>query len=335
LPRLLLRERDLDDELEVTNDECPITYDGEGKEGHGPKIIIRSLWTHICDHFYPAEFDEVRATLGSQLVDENEALQLEVIALSEMLGDLQKMTDETQGSCNRRRLPKSPVNKMLERQIAFFVQNLRSKPNKTGLLDTPRDHSIVEDIVSKGRSHSSGRSEFQPMTPRADSPTASSCCFDFATSRCDTAQGTADTVEVQLRPGSACARRTISAQQDNHQKDSGADLLSPMQESINFRDIEAVSEALRGAMREETASFLEQIGVLQACLEEENDTYLHVANMNAPSLDELRSVNAKLERAWLEQDMATGAQNPLHSPHSQHHLRPRPSSPAALLPLKR
>jgi hypothetical protein len=41
-----------------------------------PKIVVRSLlWTQICEQLNPAEFDEVKATLGSNLIDGNEVSQ--------------------------------------------------------------------------------------------------------------------------------------------------------------------------------------------------------------------------------------------------------------------
>jgi hypothetical protein len=48
-------------------------------------------------------------------------------------------------------------------------------------------------------------------------------------------------------------------------------------------------------------------------MEEENDAYVHVTNVAAdaaaPTLTELRSMNSKLEKAWLDQ----GAEDPLQA----------------------
>ena len=38
-----------------------------------PKLIVHELlWTKICEQLNPAEFDEVKSTLGSELIDGNE-----------------------------------------------------------------------------------------------------------------------------------------------------------------------------------------------------------------------------------------------------------------------
>jgi len=80
-----------------------------------------------------------------------------------------------------------------------------------------------------------------------------------------------------------------------------------------LHQIESVAQPLRAALRAEKASFLEQIEFLQTCMEEENDAYVHVTNVAAdaaaPTLTELRSMNSKLEKAWLDQ----GVEDPLQA----------------------
>jgi hypothetical protein len=47
------------------------------EQGGDPKILVQALlWTQICEQLNPAEFDEVKAALGSKLIDGNEVGQL-------------------------------------------------------------------------------------------------------------------------------------------------------------------------------------------------------------------------------------------------------------------
>ena len=73
-----------------------------------------ALWEHIKQSLSPAEVDEVASVIGYNIIDENTALQAEVLALESILSDLTTARDLAVGEQARWRgerfgWPRGPV----------------------------------------------------------------------------------------------------------------------------------------------------------------------------------------------------------------------------------
>ena len=97
------------------------------------------------------------------------------------------------------------------------------------------------------------------------------------------------------------------ARPDSAESESGkysVEAITSCTDSINLEQVEKVAAPLRQALADEKQALLEDIKFVQDCLEEENSTMESVkktAVSSLPTTEELRVVNSKLEKSWLEQ----------------------------------
>ncbi|PRP87002.1 hypothetical protein PROFUN_04984 [Planoprotostelium fungivorum] len=224
------------------------------------------LWNEIEPYLAPSEVDEIRLIIGNAILDENETLYTEVVALLEIWNGYKRKMESANANASPVSLGDSKDRMLLERKISILIDEIKKKCQHQGislentlLVETPREKNIVDYVTRNA-----------PVRPRSASTNISS-----------------QSVNTPIDP------RTPSMSPRNLD-------ITRISPRLNVVQIEEVKDQIIAAVLEEKRLLLSDIEFLQKCLEDE---WLWNASSTktteAPSYKDLKEFSTKLEKSYL------------------------------------
>jgi hypothetical protein len=219
------------------------------------------LWNDLSTRLIPQEVDEVRRILGSSLIEENEVLNRELMALREMLEQFRSRNDERLERLSRsaRFVYETPSHRRLKKDIVDLLERLHVKGET--FVEHVRKTSKNDAIVSF-LSADSNQSLEPPRRRRSSSFSSTS---------------SSEIIKRPMTPSSSVV-------------DS---LLSDSKRKLSTKSIQEVAEAVRASMKEEKRVLELAIKDLNRELEEESNhlttSIEKVKKSKPPSTDELEA----------------------------------------------
>ncbi|KAF0698959.1 Aste57867_10450 [Aphanomyces stellatus] len=279
---------------------------------HTPVVFyIRPLlWEELRKSANQAEIHELHQVLGHQYIAENEALQAELQAFVDILGDYQKENDRIREAIlNRPTLPEPPGRALLLDQLKLLASDLHDRQ-----LTSAHDRELLGYVLSTQDSQQQNNGGM--MTPRLKDYVASDNAVFI---RPGTAEG------HRRRPSTASHRppssRGLSSRGSVSSTASAPAVLEDLvrgncrsrsfdmlQGCVGIRQIDSVKQQLREALRDEKQQLLDDIEFIQGCLEMEQDLIEADTKQVAavapapPSLKDLHDFRKTLEQACLDKD---------------------------------
>lgn len=239
------------------------------------------LWERICTSMPPAERDEVKSIIGSDLIDRNQLIFDEVSAYSSILGDVRVNTDEGHA---RRQLLANPSRSLVENEVHILLQNIRrinsgsntSKSSDAPLLKNalPREQQIIDFMSSQpGPADIRTGRPSTPRTPPSRPPSSRSS-----------------------RAASVSSSLSASSTYDP------SAMVDSVGSQLNINGIDEIKAQLREFLEEEHNLLLDDSEYLQLCLDDEADRKDMV--LQPPSISELRELGSKLEATWIQAEQS-------------------------------
>ncbi|GMH89164.1 hypothetical protein TrST_g13853, partial [Triparma strigata] len=208
------------------------------------------------------------------LIDENRNLQEEYDALEEILQDLKTQNDMAIGS--RLRRPKgldAPERRMLEQKVKMLLDALSKAGTQPPPPLSPHDKTYKYFVSNNDSSSNSPN-----PNPRSFSATSS------------------HNHQASSNPNSVFSPSSSR---------SAPDVLESLSDQINVSTIDDVVEPLRSAFYDEEESLLQDIQMMQAIMEHENQRGLKQkgVNRNRPNVDDLKRFSNTLEETLRQQEV--------------------------------
>lgn len=286
-------------------------------EGAEDNDSIQLLYSIICKHAPAVEHEEIKRVLGREMVEENEMLLDELMALQEIAGEFESETEEASARHREAQKLLMPDRERLLHNISFFIENIdraatpaagrRPHTGPLPVASTPREQAVIDYVSSE--------LNIEPPSARAPGSPAMAMA------------GT-------LRPGTA---RSTS--------DRGRPTSAPVQAAAHSKvralDMDSTKEELRTQLREENQHLLQQVELVRLRLEDASDFRHQVIDAPTPSVQDIRDLEQKLERMSVAQESLldimqrqTSTESPTSSPKSTQvaHGRALAAAPAPAAP---
>ncbi|GMH60964.1 hypothetical protein TL16_g03159 [Triparma laevis f. inornata] len=212
----------------------------------------------------------------TDLIDENWALQEEYDALEEILQDLKTQNDMAIGS--RLRRPKgldAPERRMLEQKVKILLDAISKAGSSTAVAALGKEDKTYKYFVGNNNNNNNNSNG-------GGNNNNSNGARSFSASHTSSGSNV-------FSPSSSR---------------SAPDVLESLSDQINVMEIDDVVEPLRSAFHEEKESLLQDIQMMQAIMEHENERGLKQRpNANRPNVDDLKKFSNKLEETLRQQEV--------------------------------
>ena len=124
------------------------------------------LWKQLQNALAPSEVEEARHVIGRELLESIADAENEVQCLEEILDMYREQVDEDMAKLSAKpALPPPPVLEYVEREIQFFVTQLRDRAAMHGVdsetmvrPQTPKEEAVLKYVSRPGTAGSSPRS---------------------------------------------------------------------------------------------------------------------------------------------------------------------------------
>jgi len=231
----------------------------------------QGLWGRIVEHLSIPERDEVYSIIGSSLIDSVHELHLEFITLEEILNDLKTKNDLAIGSrlsLRRKPLPDTVDRKLLEGRVKQLIAAIQANSKAEKVSDL--------DLGKDQRT------------------------FEYFT-------GTGSNNKKTERSYSATTKQPSLDDYAPPSTRSAPDVLENLEDKLNFLQIDDIIGPLRSAFEEEKEELLQDISMMQAVIEHENERgrrQSQSAEENSrPSQTEVKNLLGKLDEKLRQEEL--------------------------------
>lgn len=240
------------------------------------------LWPQLQALLNPAEVEEARRVIGPSLLESISDAENECKALEEILDLFREQVNEDLAKLDAKpALPAPPVLEYVEREIQFFVTQLRDRAEQHGLdadamvrPRTAKEESVLKYVSRPGTAGSS-----RPSTPGSG-----------PMSRPSTAGSRPDSRSSGSRPGSA---RNLSS------------IINPSKVSVAAVQDKGTLEQLRAALTEERDALIQYAEEIRTWLDYEHDEAHEKTkekDTRPPALADMREYSGRLQSEFLTPD---------------------------------
>ena len=241
------------------------------------------LWPQLKALLNPAEVEEARRIIGPALLESITTAENEVSALEEILDMFREQVDEDMAKLSAKpALPPPPVLEYVEREIQFFVTQLRDRAAQHGVdpdsmirPQTPKEETVLKYVSRPGTAGSS-----RPSTAGSG-----------PVSRPGTAGSRPDSRSSGSRPGSA---KVLAA------------IINPRAVSVAAVQDKGTLEQLRTALGEERDALIQYAEDIRGWLEYEHDEAHEKRKeqevVRPPALADMREYSGRLQNQFLAPD---------------------------------
>eukprot|EP01043_Picozoa_sp_COSAG02_P031358 COSAG02_NODE_2043_length_10026_cov_10.550217_3_plen_374_part_00 len=240
------------------------------------------LWPQLQALLNPAEVEEARRIIGPSLLESISDAENECKALEEILDLFREQVNEDLAKLDAKpALPAPPVLEYVEREIQFFVTQLRDRAVQHGLEpdamlrpQTPKEESVLRYVSRPGTAGSS-----RPSTPGSG-----------PMSRPSTAGSRPSSRSSGSRPGSA---RNLSS------------IINPSKVSVAAVQDKGTLEQLRAALTEERDALIQYAEDIRTWLDYEHDEAhekTKQVDTRPPALSDMREYSGRLQSEFLTPD---------------------------------
>jgi hypothetical protein len=240
------------------------------------------LWPQLQALLNPAEVEEARRIIGPSLLESISDAENECKALEEILDLFREQVNEDLAKLDAKpALPAPPVLEYVEREIQFFVTQLRDRAVQHGLdpdamlrPQTPKEETVLRYVSRPGTAGSS-----RPSTPGSG-----------PMSRPSTAGSRPSSRSSGSRPGSA---RNLSS------------IINPSKVSVATVQDKGTLEQLRAALTEERDALIQYAEDIRTWLDYEHDEAHEKTkekDTRPPALSDMRDYSGRLQSEFLTPD---------------------------------
>lgn len=281
------------------------------------------LWPQLQALLNPAEVEEARRIIGPSLLESIVDAENECKALEEILDLFREQVNEDLAKLDAKpALPAPPVLEYVEREIQFFVTQLRDRAVQHGLEpdtmvrpQTPKEENVLKYVSRPGTAGSS-----RPSTPGSG-----------PMSRPSTAGSRPSSRSSGSRPGSA---RNLSS------------IINPSKVSVASVQDKGTLKQLRDALTEERDALIQYAEDIRTWLDYEHDEAHEKAkekDSRPPALADMREYSGRLQSEFLAADPLAALVSSPGSPGSAAgtasglgtaSASPNPKGPATLGPVR-
>ena len=238
---------------------------------------MMSLWDRVKANLTPPEVVHVASSIGQSLIDTNDSLYREYDALDSILQELKTRNDMNLGNrLRRKKLPDAPERKMLEGKVRLLLDAIKKNGESAAGSITAKDEEMYKYFNDNNNNGSNGPDEGGSSSGSQGRRTSSARMSN-------------------LSPSSSFAPASTR---------SAPDVLESLAPHLNALSVDQVVAPLREAFEDEKTELLQDIQMMQAILEHENErgkSVMDGGGRSRPNIEDLRQFGNRLEETLRQQ----------------------------------